>query len=138
MIYITLKEIHKRTSKNIVEQLTYNDAENLDDLERQALAIMTDKLGKMYDIEVETSKTGIERNEVFVRHTCSVLVYYMFESSEDDEIPNTIINAYKEAQTYIKDLVNGKTDTQLIKKTGDNGKKKSTRRWGKRVNAKRD
>jgi hypothetical protein len=107
----------------------------LDSAEGEALAILRDHLGKRYNMDVEFSKAGDNRNKVVLRWAKVLVLYFIYERIPDEMVPERIVSNYENVLAMLVKVEDGKKDViglTPITETDSNGNTgpATRRRWG--------
>jgi len=99
-------------SASIMSRLRGVNDENLQTSEELATSEL-DPLRENYDIEGELAKVGDGRNDMLVRMVTNITAYYLFNTVEDLDIPERIIDNFLRELENIKAIATGKLSTSL-------------------------
>jgi len=86
---------------------------NLNEAETLAISEL-DPLQAKYNIPVELAKSGSGRNAVMIRLMVHITAYYLYNTVEDNDIPDRITENYKTQVRDIEKFANGSKSCTLI------------------------
>lgn len=94
--------------------------ENLDQSEAMAISEIA-PLRELYDIDAEIRKTTDQRNAELIRILVAFTIYYLYNTVEDDSIPERVNNNYEKELKAVMLISQGKQSTTLERLTDDTG-----------------
>ena len=116
-------------AKGVLTTLKGNSNINLAEAEGLAISKL-DPLRGRFDVGAELAKPGDNRNRALLRMMVNITAYYLYNTVPDDEIPERVVDNYKDELKDIKEIASGKLNSTLTTLTGDDGNAKTVFRWG--------
>lgn len=129
MDYLQVADYLLFITESALRKLIRDNNCKLDDAQRMAYGYIREKLSARYQIDLELSKRGDERNPSMIRWMAVISVYYLYQSVPDDEIPERIRTNYEDIIREIDRVSSGKDNCTIIPVTGSDGKAKTSFRW---------
>lgn len=130
-----LYQIRTNRLNQILEETDQDEDAILDAAEMDALAMIRMYLDK-YDLNVEFSKSGGERNKVVLRWAKVMVIYYIYERVPDEMCPERVVKNYEKALEELKAVRSGQAQVPGLNQvqeaapgTGDSVPV-TRRRWG--------
>ena len=97
----------------------------------EALAITElDPLRAKCDIPAELAKAGASRNGLMIRLMIHITAYYLFNTVDDNDIPERIAENYKTQIQAIAKIASGSMESTLTPLLDDTGAQKTSYRFG--------
>jgi hypothetical protein len=119
MAFLTPGDYEVPIRTNRLTQIIDSTPIILDEAEGTALQIVRDALHSRYDVDAIFATTGTDRPAQVVRWMVTLVLYFLYERIPDNIMPERIKNNYEITLEYLKDLEDGKRDSELPRKTVD-------------------
>lgn len=100
-------------SQDVTKKLINDNETKLTDSERMAYGYIYEKLSGRFDIAQEIAKRGDNRNPAMVRWMTTLAIYYIYQCVPDLEIPERVIDNYKDTINEIQRVASGKDNSTL-------------------------
>lgn len=128
MDFIKKEDYETRVQVSIIDQITGENDTLLDDAEKDAGALITDRLSDKYDVQAELAHSGEDRDRSLMRWMISLSLYYIYARVPDEEIPERIIKDYDDTLKELDKIAAGRYGCSLQRvKTADGETKTSIR-----------
>ncbi len=116
MEFITSSDLTNYINVTMLNMIIAGNQEKLNDAEREAKGFVVANLGKAYNLTVEFGKTAEARNISLVRWMVVMIVYTLFNQTQDNAIPERVGKNYDDVRSEIRKVASGgPTDlTQFI------------------------
>lgn len=116
MEFITSSDLTNYINSAMLDMIIAGNQEKLNDAERDAKGYITANLGQSYNLALEFGKTGESRNISLVRWMVIMIVYTIFNQTQDQDIPERVNKNYDDVRSEIRKVASGgPTDlTQFI------------------------
>lgn len=118
----------------IIGANTLNSQRGVDDanlVTAEELAITElDPLRAKYNIPVELAKAGSNRNGLMIRLMIHITAYYLFNTVDDNDIPDRITENYNTQIKNIAKIAAGQMECTLIPLYDSEGAQKTSYRFG--------
>jgi formylmethanofuran:tetrahydromethanopterin formyltransferase len=89
-----------------------------------------DSLRAKFDIPAELSKTGSNRNGLMIRLMIHITAYYLFNTVDDNDIPDRITENYKTQIQDIAKISSGTKESTLTPLLNEDASPKTSYRFG--------
>ncbi len=129
MQFLTVTDFTGIIGTNTLTSLRGTADANLDTSEGLAISEL-DPLRANFDITAELAKTGTGRNSLMIRLLVHITAYYLFNTVDDNDIPERIVDNYKMQITDIQKISTGKLSCTLDTLLDDDEYPKSNYRFG--------
>lgn len=106
MPYLTATELNSSLYPEIQAAISRGQTTTVELHINEALAYVQSRLSVKYDIEAEFQKTGADRNNLLLKFTKDIAIYYLYDLPET--IPNKRVKAYDDAIDFFDDVVKGR------------------------------
>jgi len=116
-------------AEDLNELIDATDA-TLDTLEAEALSMVKNYIGKRYDIDAETEKTGADRNSFFIAQIRKIVIYNLFRRAGVSAIPEPVNQDYADAMDWLEKVARAKLDVDLDVLQDSEGEDITRFRWG--------
>jgi phage gp36-like protein len=130
MDFILKEDYATRVSTSIIDQITGGDDELLNDAEKDAGALITDRLSDKYNVQAELAFTGDERDRSLMRWMISLSLYYIYARVPDEEIPERVIKDYDDTLKELDKIAGGRYGCSLQRNTTADGETATSIRMG--------
>lgn len=128
-------ELPLRTNR--LNQIVDSNLLLLDEAEGTALQIIRDALHSRYDVDAILAQTGANRAPQVVRWAITLVVYFLYERVPNLMIPEHIKTDYEITLEFLKDLEDGKRNSELPRIQVD-GEPKTKFVWGSKTKRSHD
>lgn len=106
MPYLTATELNSSLYPEIQSAISRGQTTTVELHINEALAYVQSRLSVKYDIEAEFQKTGADRNNLLLKFTKDIAIYYLYDLPET--IPDKRVKAYDDAIAFFDDIVKGR------------------------------
>jgi len=89
-----------------------------------------DPLRSKFDVPAELAKTGTNRNGLMIRLMIHITAYYLFNTVDDNDIPDRITENYKTQIQAIAKIASGSMESTLTPAYDIEGVQKTSYRFG--------
>ncbi len=120
MVYLTKTDLKGSISANTLTTLQGTADANLNECESLAISEIA-PLRDLYNIDVELGKTDASRNIELKRMLVAFTVYYLFNTVEDDSIPQRVKDNYDKELKTVLAIANGKQSSTMQRNTNADG-----------------
>jgi phage gp36-like protein len=124
MAFITTSDLSGSISTNTLNQLVAAGA-SFNNCLITAISELA-PLRANFNIDAELEKSGSNRNDELLRIVVAITTYYLFNTVEDDSIPQRVIDNYNKAIKDIKAIADGKQGTTIERIVDENGTSKTS------------
>jgi phage gp36-like protein len=124
MAFITTSDLSGSISTSMLNQLIAAGA-NFANCLTTAISELA-PLRTNFKIDAELDKSGTNRNDELLRIVVAITTYYLFNTVEDDAIPQRVIDNYNKAIKDIKAIADGKQGTTIERIVDENGTSKTS------------
>jgi phage gp36-like protein len=124
MAFITTSDLSGSISTSMLNQLISAGA-NFANCLTTAISELA-PLRTNFKIDAELDKSGTNRNDELLRIVVAITTYYLFNTVEDDAIPQRVIDNYTKAIKDIKAIADGKQGTTIERIVDENGTSKTS------------
>lgn len=124
MAFITTSDLSGSISTNMLNQLIAAGA-NFANCLTTAISELA-PLRTNFKIDAELDKSDSNRNDELLRIVVAITTYYLFNTVEDDAIPQRVIDNYNKAIKDIKAIADGKQGTTIERIVDENGTSKTS------------
>lgn len=124
MAFITTSDLSGSISTSMLNQLIAAGA-NFSNCLTTAISELA-PLRTNFNIDAELDKSGTNRNDELLRIVVAITTYYVFNTVEDDAIPQRVIDNYNKAIKDIKAIADGKQGTTIERIVDENGTSKTS------------
>jgi len=107
MKFIEKKDIENLIKSNILDDITQNNNEILNDLELVAIDEIDSYIGAKYNTKDTFNKTGDDRNRFFVNLITDILLYHLHSRLTPSSIPIIRQERYDKAISYLYEVGKG-------------------------------
>ena len=107
MKFINVDELKIRKFQSIIDDISTEDNNILNELELMAIDEITSYLHNRYDTEMIFSRIGINRNNLIKRITIDFIICYLFERVNSNEIPEYVSLRCEKNIEWLKDVAKG-------------------------------
>lgn len=121
MIFLTITDFQSHLGSDILSQIINSNNDLLDNAELQAIGIVKDTIGGIYDLDAELLLTGTNRHQPLVLWMLTLAAYQLYRQIPDDEVPPRIVKDYDDIMETLKMIGRGKYPTSLTAKSNDDG-----------------
>ena len=101
--FITIDDWNEWIDSTVRDQITGGDDTQLDKHENMAIQMVRDATTGKYNMDAELAKSGDSRNETLIRYVMSAAVYFLYNSVNDLQIPERVLQNYED----IREELNG-------------------------------
>lgn len=106
MPYLTATELNTSLYPEIQAAIIRGQSTIIELHINEALAYVQSRLSVKYDMDAEFAKTGADRNNLLLKFTKDIAIYYLYDLPET--IPDKRIKAYDDAIAFFDDVVKGR------------------------------
>ncbi len=111
--FIGIADWEEWVDKTIIDQITSNDDSKLGKHENMAIQMVRDAASGKYDMDTELGKTGDSRNETLIRYVMSGAVYFLYNSVNDLQVPDRVLQNYEDVRDELKLISSGKMNVEF-------------------------
>lgn len=113
MTFLTESDFIKHIGHDILNQITNEDTEPIETAETQAIGIVKDMIGGMYNLQTELQQTGADRHAPLVLWLLTLATYQLYRTIPDTEVPDRVVKDYDDTLETLRQIGRGKTPTSL-------------------------
>jgi len=129
MQFLTETDFNGIVGANTLNSLRGVDDVNLATAEELAITEL-DPLQAKFNIPAELAKTGSNRNGLMIRLMIHITAYYLFNTVDDNDIPDRITENYKTQIQAIAKIASGSMESTLTPLYDTEGVQKTSYRFG--------
>lgn len=129
MQFLTENDFKGIIGANTISSLRGADDVNLTTAENLAITEL-DPLQAKFNIPAELAKSGDNRNGLMIRLMIHITAYYLFNTVDDDDIPDRITENYKMQIQAIAKIASGSMESTLTPLFDESGTQKTSYRFG--------
>ena len=107
MPYLTATELNSSLYPEIQAAISRGQTTTVELHINEALTYVQSRLSVKYDMEAEFAKTGAARNNLLLKFTKDIAIYYLYDLPET--IPDKRTKAYNDAVAFFDDVGRGRT-----------------------------
>ena len=128
--FLTKPDYFSSIDTAVLDALTGGNDAIIDELSFEALEEMKSYLNVRFDVVQIFSQGGTNRNKTVLMYAKDIALYHIYSRSGFFPIPETRVNRYKKALSWLQDVVEQTinpeglpTNTKSLVKTGSNEKR---------------
>jgi len=107
MKFILIEEIRIRKFQSLLNDISEEDDSILTELELMAIDEITSYLRPRYDTDYIFSRTGLDRSSILRRITTDYLMCFLWERTNSNEIPDSMVERCEKNTAWLKDVAKG-------------------------------
>jgi len=108
MIYITSEDLKTKIKDNVINDTTENDNTLIDSIELCALSEVKAYITHYYDLDLEFTLTGTQRNYFLVKIIVDIMLYEISSRLTPNNIPQIRKDRYDAAVVWLTQVSQGK------------------------------
>lgn len=129
--FITIDDWNEWIDPTVRDQITGGDDTQLDKHENMAIQMARDATTGKYNMDAELAKSGDSRNETLIRYVMSAAVYFLYNSVNDLQIPERVLQNYEDIREELKLIATGKMNVEFDRLPDPDGDGDITNfKWG--------
>lgn len=118
MSFITKQDLKTITTVEIIDLITNNDDDIVDEIIKEDIGIMKTFLGSYYDMDEVFSKTGEERNRTVLKYLKAIIAHDL-PKRRKKPVPKDADSDYQEAMNWLEKIASGEWKADLPPKKVD-------------------
>lgn len=115
MAFIDKTDLTRYVDSSTIDQLTDNDDALVDEAILDAQDRVKEIIQARYDIDAEFAKLTTARNRSLLKHTINIAIYFLFQRLYTNVLPEGRIEAFEQAETWLKDVYSGRVMVDMAK-----------------------
>lgn len=115
MAFIDKTDLTRYVDSSTIDQLTDNDDTLVDEAILDAQDRVKEIIQARYDIDAEFAKLTTARNRSLLKHTINIAIYFLFQRLYTNVLPEGRIEAFEQAETWLKDVYAGRVMVDMTK-----------------------
>lgn len=129
MAFINKADVSRYLDVSTIDQLTDGNDTLVDEAILDAQDRVEEIIQARYDMNAEFAKTGTARHRSLLKHTINITIYFLFQRLYTNVIPEGRIEAWEQAEIWLRDVFAGRVmvDMDKLDETNEQG---WPLRWG--------
>ena len=115
MAFIDKTDLTRYVDSSTIDQLTDNDDTLVDEAILDAQDRVKEIIQSRYDIDAEFAKLTTARHRSLLKHTINIAIYFLFQRLYTNVLPEGRIEAFEQAETWLKDVYAGRVMVDMTK-----------------------
>lgn len=136
MLYLVKEDLITASFERFIDESTLDQAETLDNVEAQNIALIKSYIGSKYDVEAIFDEDAPVKNELITRILVKLCLYDIIRRNAARKVPSDFKEEYDKAIELLEKIAYGKLPVNgLPVPTDDDGNPiESTTMWGNNTN----
>jgi len=113
MIFIKHTELLTYVKENVLNGVTENDSNYIDNVEKIALDEIKSYIGTKYDMNFEFSRIDNDRNSYLISIVIDIMLFHLYSRIAPDNIPEIKLQRYGKVIEWLELAAKGKVSPNL-------------------------
>tara|TARA_R110002126_G_scaffold89252_2_gene213393 strand:- start:5876 stop:6295 length:420 start_codon:yes stop_codon:yes gene_type:complete len=120
MAFLAKADLFNYVDESTIDQLTNDNDVIVTDAISDAEDRIREKISPRYDLDTEFTKVGAARNRSLLKHAVNISIYYLFQRTYTDVLPDGREMANDIAEKWLNDVFEGRINVTLATNDEDN------------------
>lgn len=111
--FLAKEDLETRLFEDYIEESEQEDIEATQNIEKQAISMVKNKLRHRYDVAVIFSDAPYESRDLIIWAVAGIVCYRLIRRNAARKVPSDFVEEYKEVMDWLKAVRDGKENPDL-------------------------